>query len=211
VRRRGPGRIVEESQQQQRVGGSMLDEVALRQCQAQRAAAHERLPQLGKRRDVREYRLAEIGNGGPKVGPVQEHSGAHARMVGGQFGAEIQAFFPVRPARGQFVAGREVTAPGQTAGRHGDAHLLGLVLGEEGSGQSNGAVHQSAVHAVIGGIKEAPAAGGGIDRARCLQAQGRGSGWVHERTDVDNRRMAHANVSLREVCLTPNARAAATI
>ena len=49
---------------------------------------------------------------------MERYTRRHARVLLAQLGAEVQAFFPVGPAGGQFAAERKPAAPGATAERH---------------------------------------------------------------------------------------------
>jgi hypothetical protein len=64
---------------------------------------------------------------GQQVAAVQRHAGAHARVLVGQFGAQVQAFLPVGPPGSEFAAQRKPAAPGAPAQRHRIArlHLFG--------------------------------------------------------------------------------------
>jgi hypothetical protein len=82
-----------------------------------------------------------------------------------EFAAEVQAFFPVGAVGCGLAAQRKVAVPRAAAGRHGDLHLRGFALREEGAGVRDEAIDQRGVDAVVHGVEEAVAAGGGVEVA----------------------------------------------
>lgn len=106
-------------------------------------------------------------------------------MLGAEIAAEVQACFAVLAVGRELTAEREVTSPRAAAGRHGDLHLRNLARREEDAGVHDEAIDQRGVDAVVHGVEEAVAAGGGGESAACRD----------ERGDVDRgkRRRPHLN------------------
>ena len=55
---------------------------------------------------------------------MQRKAGANPQIVGSQFGAEVDSFLAIGPARSQLTVHGKVAAPRAPAMRHRDRHLL---------------------------------------------------------------------------------------
>ena len=100
----------------QRVGGVAAREVVGRQAERARDACHHAVPERGQRVDVVEHGCAQARQHVVAGNRLRPCSGMPARTRGwssAQLGAEVEAFLPVGPARGQLAAEREPAAPGR--------------------------------------------------------------------------------------------------
>ena len=124
-------------------------------------------PEAGQRVEVGEDQRAQPGHlAREQVAAVQREAGQHPRVVGGQLGAEVEAFLQVGLAGGELGADREETPPGPAAAGHGDLQLVGRRQREElgaGLGQPG---EQLGGHAVPGHVEEAVLAAGRLDLPR---------------------------------------------
>ena len=93
-------------------------------------------------------------------------------MVVAQLGAEVQAFLPVGPARGQLAAERKPAAPGAAAERHRVARLGLFGKREEAAAQVFEAQAERLVDAVADDVEEAVRAAGFADASRDLVRRG---------------------------------------
>ena len=90
----------------------------------------------------------------------------HSRVVVVELGAEVQTFLQIRLSGGELATDRKIAAPGSTAARHVDAHLFGLVAGEELARTREQAVGQLGSDVVTDQVEEAELAAGEIEIAR---------------------------------------------
>ena len=152
-----PGRregIIENAKQHQRLAGVAIGEVARIQSQPERQTAHQVVPHLLEVRHILEHGFSKARNRRKQVRTVQRCAGQHGRMVGGQLTAEVDAFFPVGPARGQFVADAKIAPPGPAPQGHADLHLLFHTGREEPPAQLFQSRAELLVDAMSGDVKE---------------------------------------------------------
>ncbi len=107
----GARRVVEDAEEDEGIGRVASREIRRVEPQAQGQAFHEDVAEAGESLEVREHVLAESGQIREQVAPVDRGPGPHHRMVVGQLGAEVEAFLPVGPARGELAARGKVAAP----------------------------------------------------------------------------------------------------
>ena len=103
---------------------------------------------------------------------MERYTRRHARMLVAQLGAEVQAFLPVGPARGQFAAERKPAAPGATTERHRVARLGLFGKSEEAAAQVLETLAQRLVNAVADDIEKAVRAASFADALRDLVGRG---------------------------------------
>ncbi len=108
---------------------------------------------------------------GDQVRAVQRHARGDTRMVRAELAAEIEAFLPVGPARGQFAAERKPAAPGPAAERHRD-RALSLREGRRSDGQVFEPQAQRLVDAVADDVESPVGATGFADASRDLFRRG---------------------------------------
>jgi hypothetical protein len=125
VRGRRHRRIMEDAEQDRRIGGVGAVEVIGVELEAERDAFHQRVRGGGGRGEIVENCRAELGNlRGKQVWAVKRYAGADARMIGRELRAEIDSLLHVGLAGGELAADGEVSAPRTTAARHTDIRLV---------------------------------------------------------------------------------------
>ena len=132
------------------------------------------------------------GSAREQVRPVQRHAGAHARVIGSELGAEVDALLPVGHARRQLAADREPAAPRAPAVRHRDLGLLA-----RRSAKNSRASRSSSASSVAGtpwtrDQAEAAALEGGIQGTPSPPPAVDGCLTIHERADVHRRDRGHS-------------------
>ena len=190
--RHRPARVQEDAEQDQRVGSGVAREVVRRQAERQRDAGHHAVTQRRDLAHVLEHRVAKARQhvvAGQQVAAVQRYAGAHARVLVGQFGAQVQAFLPVGPAGRELAAQREPAAPGAPAQRHRVARLDVLGQCEEAVAQAFEPLAQRLVDAVANQIEEAMLATGAADAGGDLVVA---VGQVHDRQRAHRRQSTPA-------------------
>ena len=93
-------------------------------------------------------------------------------MLLAQLGAEVEAFLPVGPARGQLAAERKPAAPGATTERHRIARLGLFGKSEEAAAQVFEAPAERLVDAMADDIEETVCAARFADASRNLVRRG---------------------------------------
>ncbi|MNN14458.1 hypothetical protein D3C81_1275210 [compost metagenome] len=167
---RGLGRVV---QQPQRGGGvvQVAIEMVLGEVQRQRQPAHDGGAQRVRLLVIRLHHVAEIRQGGgPLVRAGIEAAGQHARVIGGNLGADIEALFQVgRRAGFQRLGAQRLIAP--VAGREALVHgeLVGHAQVEEALAGREHIADQHRVDAVVRQVEEAAM------RAGIVQLRGHGA------------------------------------
>ncbi|HZR51506.1 MAG TPA: hypothetical protein VFB06_18580 [Streptosporangiaceae bacterium] len=150
------GRVVEDAEQHGRIRGVSRGEVPGVEPQAQRDLGQHRLTEAGELVQVRQHQGAQPGNlPREQVAAVQRQACHHARVVAGQFGAEIQSLLQVGLSRGEFGAHRKVATPGPPAAGHLDLQLVRQRQGEEFRARLGQLAEQVRGHAMPGHVEEA--------------------------------------------------------
>ena len=181
-------RIVEDAEKDQRVARVPVVEVRRLEVKAEPDAFHQHMSEPGHDAHVVEDSRAEPGKIGKEVAAVQRRSGGNARVIVGQFRAEVQAFLEVGlPAR-QLPAHREVPAPRLAPQLHPDGKLLLERFCEELAAERFEAGLQRLVDTVADDVEKAGMTAGSADRL------GRGRSVAAprgERGNIDDRKGVH--------------------
>ncbi len=109
------GRIVEDPEQDRRIGGDTLLEPRGGQAEPEGEPLHHRIGDRAQRGQPVEDGIAQFGwSGRELVRPVQRRRRDHTRVVGSVFDAEVDPLLAVGTAGGQFAVDREPPPPGRT-------------------------------------------------------------------------------------------------
>src|SRR6476620_3554812 len=124
-------RIVEDPEQDQRIGSVMPGEIRLLQTKTEGNGRHEKVAELSHRAQILEDDQLELRHVlREQIRTVQRSAGCHKRVISVELGAEIYSLFHVGISGREFPAYRKIPSPRKASSRHANFKLRLKILGE---------------------------------------------------------------------------------